>query len=178
MIEPVEFKIAVLGLGNLMRTDDAVGMIVVQLIRADKRFPTDLRLIEGGTLGLDLLEDLRGISHVLAIDAVDTGAASGTLSKFCGPDLADLPIGKSAHLLGFSDLMNVLLLMNAAPREIVLLGVQPESTDWGTELTSAVGAAQGPLIEEALRQIEGWTATHLSEAQTECQSAALLSVAS
>lgn len=157
MTMPMEFKIAILGLGNLMRTDDAVGMLVVKSIAADNRFPADLRLIEGGTLGLDLLEELRGISHVLAIDAVDVGAVPGTLSKFAGPDLENLPIAKSAHLLGFSDLMNVLLLMNEAPDEIVLLGVQPESTGWGTELNSSVAAAQEELINAALQQITAWT---------------------
>ncbi len=84
------------------------------------------------------------------------GAASGTLVRFAGQEVAALPTSKSVHLLGLSDLINVLRLMDGPPTEIVLLGVQPESTDWGTALTPAVEAAQGDLVEAALKQIALW----------------------
>jgi hydrogenase maturation protease len=158
MSERVPFRIGLLGLGNLMRTDDAVGMFTLRQLTEDRRLPRVVRVIEGETLGLDLLDKVHGISHLLALDAVDTGAEPGTLVRFAGPDLADLPISKSVHLLGFSDLMNVLRLMDAAPVEVVLLGVQPESTDWGTALTQSMEAAKGKLAEEALDQIAHWAA--------------------
>lgn len=149
-------KIRVLGLGNLMRTDDAVGMLTLHRLTADSRFPAEIEAIEGGTLGLDLLHALYGISHLLVLDAVDTGAAPGTLVRFAGQELARLPTSKSVHLLGLSDLINALLLMEAPPIEVVLLGVQPESTDWGTDLTRQVAFAQGDLVEAALTQIVYW----------------------
>ncbi len=158
MSEGVPFRIGLLGLGNLMRTDDAVGMLTLRHLTEDDRLPEAVRVIEGETLGLDLLHKVDGISHLLALDAVDTGVAAGTLVRFAGKDLADLPISKSVHLLGFSDLINVLLLMGAALVEVVLLGVQPESTDWGTVLTPAVEAAQTRLVEAALDQIAHWVA--------------------
>ncbi len=113
-------------------------------------------VIEGETLGLDLLDKVHGISHLLALDAVDTGAEPGTVVRFAGPDLARLPTSKSVHLLGFSDLMSALRLMDAAPVEVVLLGIQPESTDWGTALTSRVDAAQKELLEVAMAQLARW----------------------
>ncbi len=91
------------------------------------------------------------------LDAVDTGSAPGTLVRFAGQAVADLPTSKSVHLLGLSDLINVLRLMDGPPTEIVLLGVQPESTGWGTVLTPAVEAAQGDLVEAALKQISQWS---------------------
>jgi hydrogenase maturation protease len=150
------FKIALLGLGNLMRTDDAVGMLTLHTLAASRLLPPEVRVIEGGTLGLDLLDSLRGISHVLVLDAVDTGAAPGTLKRFEGHEVDDLPVSKSVHLLGFSDLMGALRLMDAAPKEVVLLGVQPASTDWGTVLTSAVETAQQALMELTLEQLAQW----------------------
>ncbi|MGD0797106.1 MAG: hydrogenase maturation protease [Acidobacteriaceae bacterium] len=151
-------RIAILGLGNLMRTDDAVGMLLLTRIANDPRFPADIALIEGGALGLDLLHDLHGVTHLLTLDTVDIGAQPGGLSRFSGAEMSTLPTSKSVHLLGFSDLINVLRLMDAAPEEVVLLGVQPSSTGWGTELTPAVAAAQPALIELALQQITLWTA--------------------
>jgi hydrogenase maturation protease len=149
-------RIALLGLGNLMRTDDAFGMLAIDRLAKDKRLPETVRVIEGGTLGLDLLNSLRDITHLLAIDAVETGDPPGTVIRFADAQLDNLPISKSVHLLGFSDLLGVLRLLDASPIETVLLGVQPESTDWGTELTPKVAAAMDEVVEVAFEQIDQW----------------------
>ena len=156
MIETVTCQIALLGLGNLMRTDDAVGMLTLQTLAESGLLPPDVRVIEGGTLGLDLLDSLRSISHLLALDAVDTGATPGTLKRFEGQEVDDLPVSKSVHLLGFSDLMGALRLIDAAPAEVVLLGVQPASTDWGTLLSPEVDLTLQPLMQSALAQLTQW----------------------
>jgi hydrogenase maturation protease len=150
-------RIAILGLGNLMRTDDAVGMLAIQQLRADPRFPQAVPLIEGGTLGLDLMYPLDGITHLLALDAIDAGATPGTLLRFAGDEVADLPISKSVHLLGFSDLIGAMRLTGSAPSEIVVLGVQPEVIGWGTQLTATVEAALPALIESAIGQVSQWS---------------------
>ena len=158
MSETVPCQIALLGLGNLMRADDAVGMLTLQTLAESGLLPPDVRVIEGGTLGLDLLDSLRSISRLLVLDAVDTGATPGTLKRFEGQQVDDLPVSKSVHLLGFSDLMGALRLMDAAPKEVVLLGVQPASTDWGTLLTPEVEPARPALMQAALDQLAQWTA--------------------
>ena len=150
-------QIRVLALGNLMRTDDAAGMLALRRLAQDCRLPADIDLIEGGTLGLDLLHAVYGVSHLLVLDAVDTGGVPGELKRIEGPELAQLPTSKSVHLLGLSDLINALRLMGAPEMEVVLLGVQPGSTDWGTALTPAVEASQADLVEVALAQLEQWT---------------------
>jgi hydrogenase maturation protease len=156
MSETLPCQIALLGLGNLMRTDDAVGMLTLCKLEECGRLPPEVRVIEGGTLGLDLLESLRGISHLLVLDAVDTGVIPGTLKRFEGLQVDDLPVSKSVHLLGFSDLMGALRLIDAAPAEVVLLGVQPASTDWGTILTPKVETARYDLMQAALDQLAQW----------------------
>lgn len=150
------FQIYILGLGNLMRTDDALGMLTTRLLETDPRLPGDITVIEGGTLGLDLLGRIDDATHLLVLDAVDVGAAPGTLVRFAGSDVAKLPTSKSVHLMGLSDLMNVMRLMGVPEKVTVLLGVQPDNTDWGTELTPHVEAAQQDLVEAAFRQIEEW----------------------
>jgi hydrogenase maturation protease len=150
-------RIAVLGLGNLMRTDDAVGMLALETLKVDLQLPKGVRLIEGGTLGLDLLHPLHGITHLLAIDAIDAGAAPGTVLRFAGEAIADLPASKSVHLLGFSDLIGAMRLTGEGPEEIVVLGVQPSRIAWGTQLTGTVERAFPLLIEAALQQIARWT---------------------
>ncbi|MBV8116165.1 MAG: HyaD/HybD family hydrogenase maturation endopeptidase [Silvibacterium sp.] len=149
-------EIAVLGLGNLMRTDDGVGVHAIRILLASGRLPPGVEAIEGGTLGLDLLPRLEGPTHLLAIDAVDFGAPPGALSRFAGQELLNLPAGKSVHLLGFSDLLNALYLLGRAPREVVLLGVQPESTGWSVTLSHPVAAVLDDLLATALAEIHGW----------------------
>lgn len=147
---------AVLGLGNLMRTDDGIGISALRLLSADRRLPRDIRMIEGGTLGLDLLHSLKGVTHLLALDAVDMGRAPGTLLKFADEELATLPVAKSVHLLGFADLLGTMKLLDDAPEEVVLLGVQPESTDWGVTLSPSVHGALDQFVEAAVVQVLMW----------------------
>lgn len=149
-------RICVLGLGNLMRTDDAIGMMAVCALAEGKEPAEDITYEEGGTLGLDLMHVLRGVTHLLALDAVDVAGEPGTLVRFEKDELGSIPAGKSAHLLGFSDLIGVLKLMGDEPQEIVLLGVQPKSTGWGTELTDEVQQALPELLRASQRQLEAW----------------------
>jgi hydrogenase maturation protease len=149
-------RIAVLGLGNLMRADDALGMLAIAAIRADPRLPSSVSVIEGGTLGLDLLHPLEGVTHLLALDSIDAGAPPGTLLRYDGSAIDDLPIGKSVHLLGFSDLIGAMRLTGGAPREIVVLGVQPRTIGWSTKLTPPVQAALPVLLDAAFAQLAKW----------------------
>jgi hydrogenase maturation protease len=146
----------VLGLGDPIRTDDGVGIFAIRKLASENQFTHDVRMIEGGTLDLDLLPSLRGVTHLLALDAVDTGAAPGELSRFADEELANLPIGNSAHLLGLADLLGIINLLDGPPREVVLLGVQPKSTDPGTALSSEVEPHLRELVEAARRQIANW----------------------
>ncbi len=155
----VRKRLCVLGLGNLMRTDDAVGMMAVRAL-AEFDFHGDVAFVEGGTLGLDLMYPLSGVTHLLALDAVDVGAEPGALVRFDKNALGEIPAGKSVHLLGFSDLIGVLKLMGEEPEDIVLLGVQPKSTRWGTELTDEVQRALPKLLAESRRQLDTWLASH------------------
>lgn len=150
-------RIAVLGLGNLMRTDDAVGMLAAQALSREEGLGEGVAVVEGGTLGLDLLHPLRDVTHLLALDAVEAGVAPGTILRFVNDETANLPISKSVHLLGFADLIGAMRLTGRVPWEIVVLGVQPESTGWGTELTSRVQNALPILLQAVREQIELWT---------------------
>jgi hydrogenase maturation protease len=93
----------------------------------------------------------------MLLDAVDLGEQPGTMLRLAGDELRGLTSGSNVHQLGVADLLNTLPLVSDVDREIVLLGVQPGSTDWGTELTPTVEAAIGPLVEQAVDQLRAWT---------------------
>ena len=145
-----------LGLGNLVHSDDGAGIHAVQRLQTDPRVPPDVVVMDGGTLGLGLLPHISGFERLLVSDAIDAGDAPGTLIRLEGRALADMPGRASVHQLGFSDLMVAMKLLGDLPGEVVVFGVQPMSTEWSAELTPAVEKAIGPLLDSVIEQLEAW----------------------
>lgn len=147
----------VLGLGNLVHSDDGVGVHLIDRLLEDPRVPSGVELLDGGTHGLNLLSRISGLRRLLVIDAVDVGQAPGTVVRIEGAALKGLPGKPSVHQLGFADLMTALQLIGGAPEEIVVLGVQPLSTEWSPDLTPPVRAAMEPLAAAVIGQLESWS---------------------
>ena len=157
MSEKVHHRIVVLGVGNLIHTDDGLGIHAIRKLQADPRVPSQVELIDGGTFGIELLAYLEHCSKLLLLDAVDVGRSPGGLVRMAGEDLFGLPGGASVHQLGIADLLATLPLISNAPEEVVLLGVQPGSTDWGCELSERVAAALDALVDSAVERVRLWT---------------------
>ncbi|HWE48826.1 MAG TPA: HyaD/HybD family hydrogenase maturation endopeptidase [Bryobacteraceae bacterium] len=146
----------VLGLGNLVHSDDGIGVHAIHGLQLDSRVPAGIVLLDGGTQGLALLPHISGVDRLLVIDAMDTGEVPGTLLRFEGTSLRGLPGKASVHQLGFADLMVALELLGESPREVVVFGVQPESTEWSAELTKPVAGSLAPLIDCVISQLKTW----------------------
>jgi hydrogenase maturation protease len=151
---PTPTKCVVLGLGNTLHSDDGVGPQAIQRLRNDARVSEDTTtLIEGGTLGLELLTYIWDCSYLLVLDAVDIGQPPGTLVRLSSQELQTLPGKGSVHQLGVADLLVALRVLARRQPTVVLLGVQPATTDWGTELSPAVEATIGSLVEAAVAEL-------------------------
>ncbi len=146
----------VLGLGNLIHADDGVGIHAIQALSTDARVPPGVVLLDGGTQGLGLLHHISGVRRLLVIDAIDTGEAPGTVLQFEGKALRGLPGKASVHSLGFGDMMIALELLGETPPEVVVIGVQPASVEWGAELTESVAKALPRLIDTVVSRLECW----------------------
>lgn len=149
----------VLGLGNLVHSDDGVGVQAIERLLKDDRMPAGIELLDGGTHGLALLGRISGLRRLLVLDAVDVGEPPGTIIRLEGTSLDRLPGKPSVHQLGFADLMTALQLIGGAPEEIVVLGVQPLSTDWSADLTPPVREALDNLVAASIQQLESWART-------------------
>jgi hydrogenase maturation protease len=84
-------KIVVLALGNLIRSDDAIGLFALRHLEEDPRLPLLVSLVEGGTKGLELVPYICDASCLLVLDAVDVGATPGTVFRIAGEDLRSIP---------------------------------------------------------------------------------------
>ena len=146
----------VIGVGNTILSDEGVGVHAARLLQRDPRVPAGVTILDGGTIGLELIPYASDASRVLLLDAMNSGEAPGTLAWMTGRDLLGTTGGWSAHQLGVADLIAALFLVSSRPQDIVVLGVQPANTDWGTSLSPEVEAALTPLVDAALAQLQLW----------------------
>jgi hydrogenase maturation protease len=155
-IQP-QISVLVLGVGNLVMSDDGVGVMVAQRLQQKYRFPDNVAVMDGGTLGLDLLPMLENISHLILIDAVETGKKAGTCIRLFGQELPiALETKLSPHQMGLKDLLAVSELMGHSPGEMVLIGVQPGSIEMEVGLTPVVEAQLDTLVANVLIELENW----------------------
>ena len=146
----------VLGLGNLVHGDDGLGVHAIERLRRDLRVPPEVVLMDGGTQGLSLISHIAGVDRLLVIDAIDVGREPGTLIRLEGEAVKKIPGKPSVHQLGFADLMVALNLLGDSPSEVVVFGVQPESTDWSSELTASVTQSLDGLLIAVTDQLRAW----------------------
>ena len=147
-------KVLVLGIGNLVMSDDGVGVKVVQQLQREYRFAENVEIMDGGTLGLDLLPKLEGIDHLIVVDAVETGRKPGTCVRLAGEELPiALETKVSPHQMGLKDLLSVAHLLGHSPGEMVLIGVQPGSIEMDIELTPEVDAVLQVLVGNVLNEL-------------------------
>ncbi len=147
---------AVLGLGNEIFSDDGTGIAALRLLGSTGRLPAGTILVDGSLFGLEAAALVAGARRLVILDAVETGAAPGTVVRLEGDGLTGMRGGATVHKLGISDLLAALALMGKSPTEVVLLGIQPASVALGVGLTPAVAASLDGLVLACLRQLEEW----------------------
>ncbi len=151
--------IAIVGVGNLLLSDDGVGIHAVRTLRSVSRVESVARLIDGGTVGTDLLAETWGCAELLIIDAVDAGLPPGSTIRMDFSDPGSKAIDtRNAHQSGIPGLLDDMRLLGRAPRQVVLVGIQPATLEVGTELSPAVASALPVLAGEVVRQVERWMA--------------------
>lgn len=152
-----EPKTLLLGIGNLIMSDDGIGVRVIQRIQREYSLPGHVEVIDGGTLGLDLLPLLEQVGRLLVVDAVETGKVPGSCVRLSGEELPiALETKVSPHQMGLKDLLAVARLMGHLPPEMVLIGVQPGSIEMSSELTPEIEAKMDLLVESVLNELAKW----------------------
>lgn len=148
----------VLGLGNRLLGDDAIGPIAVERLEQRHAWRPGVRWRDGGTLGLSLLPEIEEAQALVVVDAARFGAAPGTVRIFEGPDM-DAQLGgrqHSAHELALGDLLGAAALGGRLPPRRALVAVQPLSTALGLEPTPVVAAALPALVAAVEALLARW----------------------
>ena len=150
-------KTLVLGLGNLLLTDEGFGVQAVARLRDRFTFPQDVELVDGGTLGLTLLPTLEDADRILVLDIVEMRAPPGTVFRLGWDDLPRaLRIKVSPHQETAQEAFGLLELRRGRPQGFEVVGVQPGSFELGLTLSPAVEAAMEAALAHVVEILAGW----------------------
>ena len=150
------------GCGNLLRGDDAAGPVLVRIL-AGRDLPSGVRLIDGGTAGMDVAFAMRGVDRVIIVDASRLGVEPGTLHRVPGEELADLePPQGNLHAFRWDQALGFArwLLKDEYPSDITVWLVEGESFDAGAPLTAAVQASVDRIADEITLDVTAELGAH------------------
>ena len=152
-----ENSIVVLGVGNILLTDEGLGVHVVEDLKANYNFTPQISLIDGGTMGMELLTYMRGMKKILLIDAVNGGEAPGTIYEFPHRELEQYFTDHiSVHEVGMQDILRIRAIQENPLEDAIVIGVEPESLDVGFEPSAPVQKALPEVKERVLRVLREW----------------------
>jgi hydrogenase maturation protease len=148
-------SILVMGVGNVLLCDEGVGVRVLRELESRYDFPENVRLVDGGVLGLSLTGTLLEADQVVIIDAVRGGDEPGTLYRFEWESKPEhIQYKDSLHQIDLMETLGTLPLV-AEPPQVVVLGVQyQEINEYSVELTPKVEAAVEPLVKLVIKELE------------------------
>ena len=146
----------VIGLGNVLLTDEGLGVRAVEELGRRYLIPESVELLDGGTSAFDLLRPMAGAEHVVIVDALNAAYPPGTLVDLRDEQVPAFFLSKvSPHQVGLSDLLATLRLTDESPERITVIGMVPESLETGVGLTQPVAERLDEMVERVVDELRG-----------------------
>lgn len=150
-------KITVLGIGNILLKDEGFGVHVVQRLQQEYRFPEHVEVLDGGTLGMELMNYVMGTKRLIVVDAISGGVEPGTFFRFANAEVkAYFQEKVSMHELGIQDVLAALEVVEKPIDEVIVMGAQPFIVDAGVGLTEEMEALVEKTKKLVLEQLKLW----------------------
>lgn len=148
-------KILVLGIGNLLLTDDGVGVHAAQTLEQET-WPENVTIMDGGTFTQDIFYLFEGYEHLLILDIVHTGGVPGTLYRLTEDQLVhDERQRLSIHDIDLLDSLRMAEQLHGSKPKMIVLGVEPHDyTTWSTSLSAPVQAKFEEFLNAARQEIQ------------------------
>jgi hydrogenase maturation protease len=147
-------KVLILGVGNLLLTDDGFGVHLVNSLK-ETAFPDNVSLLEAGTVSHQLIPLFREIDRLIVIDVVQAGDAPGSLFRFSPDDINFASEQKySLHQISLTDVLTMAELTGGKPKTVII-GVQPKDvSSWSLELSEELKAVLPRARELVLEELK------------------------
>ncbi len=151
-------KVLVLGIGNTLLSDEGIGVHLVQRMHERLGDVEGVQFVDGGTLSFTLAEPIAWADGLIVVDAARMGEAPGTLKIFQDADMDAYLTGNrsSVHEVSLSDLMDIARLSETLPVSRYLVGIEPESLDWGEKPSKTVEPAIDKGMQEIMAILKSW----------------------
>ncbi len=145
----------ILGVGNPLMGDDAVGVLIAQQLQQRDDLPDHVTVIDGGTDGLGLIPVMEPYRRVILVDAIPMGLQPGAIRRFTWDEVR-ISQREQTFSLHQNDMAQALSLAEALgnlPSQIVFYGIQPQNNNWDQPLSPAVERALPALIEALIHEV-------------------------
>ena len=143
-----------------MLTDEGFGVHVVNQLREDYVFNPPITILDGGTMGMELLTYMRGMTKLVLVDAIHGGEAPGTVYEFPHEEMNHyFTEAISVHEVGMQDILRIRALQEDPLEDAVVIGVEPESLELGLTLSETTQAAVEDVKGRVLAVLSSWNIT-------------------
>ena len=162
-----KFKnVLVIGMGNVLMQDEGIGVRAVEELDGRYEFPPNVRLMDGGTTGIELFEPMRTADCLIVADAVNFDRPPGTLIRIADKEInAFFQTKISNHQLGLSDLLALLVMRNETPQHVAIIGMVPYGLENRLGLSKPAAAGLDTMVDMLVKELAlaGITATPRQE---------------
>ncbi len=145
--------ILVIGVGNISRGDDAVGLVAARHLR---RVCADVRIVERQGEATDLIETWKDADAVILIDAVQAGNTPGTISRL-HPYSEPIPHGVfscSTHAFGVAEAIALGQALQQIPAQFLIYGIEGKCFGMGEGLSPEIAQVVAEVVRRVQRDIE------------------------
>ena len=146
-------NILILGIGNILLSDEGAGVKAVEELQNRYDCSDAVEIVDGGTVGFELLPYFENRSHILIIDAVKTGNKPGTIVRIDDPP-AFFQKKVSPHQIGLADVMGIAVITDNMPQHIALFGIEPKELSTGLELSPEVAGNLSQLVDMVVDELK------------------------
>ncbi|OEH86646.1 hypothetical protein BHU72_10365 [Desulfuribacillus stibiiarsenatis] len=149
-------NIIAMGIGNTLCTDEGLGVKAIYQLM-EQNWHESIELIDGACDGLKLLEFIERADKLLIIDAINADEEPGTIVQI-EDDEVPLYTGirLSTHQGTLQELLGLAKFRGMYPEKLILLGVQPGSLEWGTELSDPIAQSMPEILQRAEAILREW----------------------
>ena len=147
-------NILVIGMGNVLMQDEGIGVRAVEDLDCRYELPAHVRVMDGGTTGMELFEPMRTADCLIVADAVNFDRPPGSLVRIADEEInAFFQTKISNHQLGLSDLLALLTIKNERPRRLVIIGMVPYGLENRLGLSEQAAAGLDTMVEMLVHEL-------------------------
>jgi len=148
-------RAVIIGIGSVLRKDDALGVRIVEVFEKKKLFGKKARLVCGDISGLDILKYFEKHAKIIVIDAADMKTPPGTVKAFSPDEIITKIEGPSGSTHGFNltHTLEIAKSLNMGDN-IVIIGIQPLDTSFGLELSEKIRILFPQIVKKTTKIID------------------------